>query len=122
MIQGEDKTLQFDFDYWSTIAKEDPERFEAMRIAMVEQLIQQSPDKIKQRMTGLQWRIDQVRNRATNPMAACLLISKMMWDSVLGDHGLLTALKTPEKLLKPITHPHSSNVVPMNKIEKPDKS
>ena len=122
MTEEKDKTLQFDFDYWSTVAKEDPERFEAMRSAMVEQLIQQSPDEIKQRMAGLQWRIDQVRNRSVNPMAACLLISKMMWDSVLGDHGLLTALRTPEKILKPFTHPDNSNVIPLNNIEKPDIS
>jgi len=121
-MKGKDKTLQFDFDSWSTIAREDPERFEMMRNAMVEQLIQQSPDNIKKRMTGLQWLIDQVRNRSANPMAACMCISKMMWDSVLGDHGLLTALKTPEKILRPITHPDKSNVIPLNIIEKPDTS
>ncbi len=119
-MQGPDKALQFDFDYWSAVAKENPERFEAMRIALVEQIIQQSPDKIKQRMEGLQWRIDQVRNRSANPMAACLHISKMMWDSVLGEYGLLTALETQEKILKPITHPDSSNVIHLNKIEKSD--
>ena len=94
--------LQFDFDHWATIARDDPDRFELMREALLEEMIQQSPDNIRQRMEGLQWKINQVRNRSANPMTSCLRISRMMWDSVLGEQGLLTALETPEKILRPL--------------------
>jgi hypothetical protein len=32
------------------------------------------------------------RRRARTPMAACLRLSAMMWDSLLGNHGLKDAL------------------------------
>ena len=107
--------LSFDFDRWSSIADEDPERFEEMRAALLEQMIEQSPDSMKQRMQGLQWRIDQIRNQSANPMAACLSISKMMWNSLLGEQGLLTALETPEKILRKGDETDKNNVVPLSK-------
>lgn len=114
--------IQFDFDHWSSVAKENPEKFEAMREALLEQMIEQSPDNIRRRMEGLQWRIDQVRNRSDTPMAACLRISKMMWNSVLGEHGLLTALETPEKILKPMTKDSGEKIIALKKPDEPKAS
>jgi len=45
----------------------------------------------------------------------------MMWNSLLGGQGLLTALETQEKILKPI-HGSSENVVQLNKPGDPEKS
>lgn len=108
----------FDFDRWSRIAEQDPERFEEMRTALLEQMIEQSPDSMKLRMQGLQWRIEQVRNQSANPMAACLRISKMMWNSLLGEQGLLTALETPEKILRINDDENDNKVVPLHKPAK----
>jgi len=105
----------FDFDQWSNIARKDPEKFEAMRSALLEQMLEQSPVAIKRRMQGLQWRIDQVRNQSATPMAACLRISNMMWNSLLGEQGLLTALETPDKILKRGAGPSENKVIHMNK-------
>ncbi|MFQ5659242.1 MAG: DUF3135 domain-containing protein [Gammaproteobacteria bacterium] len=115
-------TREFDFDHWSSVARENPDRFESMRAALLEQMIEQSPEDIKRRMLGLQWRIDQVRNRSANPLAACLRISRMMWNSVLGDHGLLTALETPEKILRAGKLDREHKVVHLNRSEDPGKS
>ena len=99
-MEEKQQIMSFDFNQWSSIARENPEKFEAMREALLGQMIEQSPASIKRRMEGLQWQIDHIRNQSANPMAACLRISKMMWNSVLGEHGLLTALETPEKIIK----------------------
>ena len=82
----------FDFDDWSQLAKADPSAFEARRLALIEEFLLQFPQPDQQRLRGLQFRIDMVRRRARTPMGACLKISSMMWESLLGSHGLKTAL------------------------------
>ncbi|MFT5394962.1 MAG: hypothetical protein ACI85N_000141 [Gammaproteobacteria bacterium] len=44
-------------------------------------------------MQGLQWQIDQVRATSANPMASCLKISQMMWDTTIGENGLVDHLQ-----------------------------
>lgn len=117
-MNKKNQALTFDFDQWAIIAKDDPEEFEAMRRALINQMLEQTPDNIKRRLKGLQWRIDQERERSANPMASCLQISKMMWNSVLGDQGLLTALETPDKILKKEGPSEIDNVIPLKKTEK----
>lgn len=98
-MNEKEKIPDFDFDQWSMIAREEPEKFEAMRQDMINQLIAQAPDHLKPRMTGLQWQVDQIRKQADNPMAACLQISQKMWNNVLGEKGLLTVLREPKAFL-----------------------
>ncbi len=83
----------FDFEYWSNLAQQDPQAFEEQRARLVHGLIDNAPEYLHKRLQGLQWRIDCVRAQAKTPMAACLRISKMMWDCVLGEHGLAVSLQ-----------------------------
>lgn len=78
----------FDFDEWSRLAKTDPAAFEARRLAIIEEYLRQFPPLDQRRLRGLQFRIDMERRRARTPMAACLRLSSMMWDSLLGARGL----------------------------------
>lgn len=84
--------FSFDFDDWSKLAKDDPFAFEARRLALIEDYLRQFPQSGQRRLRGLQFRIDMVRRRARTPMSACLKISSMMWESLLGHHGLKAAL------------------------------
>jgi len=84
---------QVDFDSWSELAKSDPGAFEARRAEVIEQIIQGMPAHKQQRMRCLQWRIDQVRAQAGNPLSACIKLSEMMWDSLAGPGGLCEALE-----------------------------
>ena len=77
-----------DFDTWARVAKEDPEGFEAMRRAAIEDFLQTLPPENRERMRRLQWRIDQERKLAHSPMSACIRLSRMMWEHVLGEGGL----------------------------------
>jgi len=64
-----------------TLAKEDPDRFEALRLETIDDFISQVPESKRLHLRRLQWRIDQVRDRAGTPLAACVALSRMMWDS-----------------------------------------
>ena len=78
-----------DFSSWMKLAKEDPAAFESQREIMLQDAIDSAPEEKQVRLRRLQWRIDQARNHAKNPMSACLNIYSMMWDSVLGPKGLV---------------------------------
>ena len=91
--QAQTRTPQVDFTHWSELARTDPEAFEARRAEVIEEMIQSMPEHRQQRMRCLQWKIDQVRNRAPNPMAACIKLSEMMWDSLVGPGGLREVLE-----------------------------
>jgi Protein of unknown function (DUF3135) len=86
-------SAEFDFDEWAKLAKEDPDAFENKRLQMIQNVIDKSSPKIKRRMLGLQWQIDQIRATSTNPMASCLKISQMMWDKTIGEDGLVDHLQ-----------------------------
>ncbi len=70
-----------DFDQWSHLAKNDPDSFEQLRQRLVDACITRAPEAQQVRLRRLQWRIDRVREQASNPMAACVKISGMMWDT-----------------------------------------
>ncbi|MEK8090386.1 DUF3135 domain-containing protein [Thermithiobacillus plumbiphilus] len=82
----------FDFDAWSRLATQDPEVFEMRRRMLIEQLIQSAPDARRARLKGLQFRLDLERRRARTPLAACLRISDMMWQALLGPGGLQASM------------------------------
>ena len=90
--QAESHKPLIDFDDWSGLAKSDPAAFELRRAQAIEELIARMPEHKQQRMRCLQWKIDQVRDRAGSPMAACIKLSEMMWDSLTGPGGLKEAL------------------------------
>ena len=112
--------LDFDFDHWANVAKQDPEQFEQMRLELIDELMEQVPESYKPRIQGLQWQIDQIRNQADNPMAACLSISQKMWDKVYGEKGLLVALQEPEKILQSLNDNDADNIVPIKKYKSID--
>lgn len=80
-----------DFDHWLELAK-DRHAFEALRRSMIEQVIEQAPESQQDRLRKLQWRIDQERNLSASPMGACIRISRMMWDQMIGQGGLVEHL------------------------------
>lgn len=83
----------FDFQQWAALAKLDPAAFEAQRTKAVDDLIASAAPHQQARLRGLQWQIDMVRARASNPLAACMQVFNRMWESVYGERGLLEALQ-----------------------------
>ena len=108
--------IPLDFDEWMMLAKNDPEKFEEKRRKRIEAFFNNVPEDKVQRLRGLQWQIDQTRKLASTPMASCIAISNMMWDSVsrLQEHQYElvnlargTTLRTGKK------QPNSAKILPL---------
>jgi len=82
------KIAEKDFEDWAEMARQDPASFEQMRLAAIDEYIASVPAQQRERLRRLQWRIDQERRLARTPMNACIRISRMMWENVLGRGGL----------------------------------
>jgi len=85
---------QMGFDEWLDLAMNDPDGFEAARTAAIQGFLDSAPSHSRQRLTGLQWRIDMIRKKSKTPMAACQTIYSMMWDQLAGDGGMIASLKS----------------------------
>lgn len=97
--------IEFDFNEWSQLAKNDPEAFEARRKDIIEEELAKAPDEYRQRLEQLQWRIDAERLRHKHPLASAQCLFHMMWDQVYGSNGLLDALNGmvgPDELPRPL--------------------
>ncbi len=118
-----DNDSDFDFEQWSTLAKKEPQRFEELRQQAIDKILHSSPEKLKKRMQGLQWQIDQIRNTSKTPISACIKISSMMWENVLGEEGLVESI---EKLSVPqqkeaARKNKKATILKFNKDNDPDK-
>jgi hypothetical protein len=72
----------FDFEAWSRLWREDPQKFEEQRRAALDALIDAVPEAERQRLRGLQCRIDLERARARTALGACVRLNTLMWASL----------------------------------------
>ncbi len=73
---------EVDFEKWMMLASSEPNSFEQLRQDKISELIESAPEKHQHRLRCLQWRIDQIREKnSASPMAACIAISGLMWDT-----------------------------------------
>jgi hypothetical protein len=84
---------EFDFNAWADLARKDPQAFELERKLLIERAIMRAPAAKQQRLRCLQWKLDQVRKLASTPMAACLQINRLLWESIVSERGLLHCLQ-----------------------------
>lgn len=75
--------MEFNFDEWSALYRSDPEEFERRRTEEIRKVIAAAPATSRRRIEGLQFRIDMERRRAKTPLAACIALNRMMWDSFM---------------------------------------
>ena len=83
---------RFDYDKWAALARDNPAAFEVMRQHEIDGVIATASVSLQQRLRCLQWRIDMERKKCANPLSACLRLYSMMWDTVLDEHGFVSAL------------------------------
>lgn len=86
-----------DFDELVKLYKTDPEAFERLRKDLCDQLIESAPERIRQRLRGIQFKVDMTRRKARTPLSACLSLSKMMQDSLM---ELQAVLNNPGEFLR----------------------
>jgi hypothetical protein len=85
-----------EFDAWARLAREDPQAFEQQRNELLERAILDAPERLRQRLRGLQWKLDRIRTTSATPLAASIRMQQLLWDSVTGPNGLLTRLRSIE--------------------------
>lgn len=76
------KTYLPSHDQLSAIAQSDPAQLEKLRKILIEEVIESAPEETRRRLRGLQFQIDCCRKLHTNPMGACVEISRMMYESL----------------------------------------
>lgn len=114
-----------EFDVLVDMARNDPERLEALRQTMVQGVIDSSSnDDMRRRLAGVQFRVDAVRRRSATPLAACIRISEMMCQSLAELHRSMVAPEThPNAIGAAIGEPkpsnHRGNVIPLHMRRRP---
>lgn len=82
-------------DELSRLAKDDPAAFEALRQQLINELIGRAPEHLQRRLQGVQFRVDAVRARSSNPLGATVKIYELMWKSFIGLRDELTTIRQP---------------------------
>ncbi|MDH5300652.1 MAG: DUF3135 domain-containing protein [Gammaproteobacteria bacterium] len=107
---------EFDFDRWMALAKQDPEAFEQQRVEFLQKFIDGLPERAKQRLQRVQWRVDMERKRCKNPMESTVRIYDMMWGSLSQTHDELcnlVAMVDPEsEFARIVPTPPKAKVLP----------
>jgi len=71
--------MDFDFDAWAKLAKNDPAEFERRRERMLRNVIDGAPPAFRQRLEDLQCALDLERKHAATPLASCARMNTLMW-------------------------------------------
>lgn len=114
---------ELDFYEAMELARTDPEAFEQYRKYIIELLIARAPKRSREHLRRLQWRIDMERERASNPVAACVKLYQMMWDSFAGEAGLVDTINNGHHVPDRPERPQAgANVVPFKKAAAAESS
>jgi len=105
---------QIDFDHWSELAKSDPASFELLRTRTLQACIDRSSSDRQERLRCLQWRIDQIRSQSGTPLAACVKISGIMWDTFNRLGHLYNQVEQLNAGI-PVTPVQSAKIIPFTK-------
>lgn len=108
----DDSITEINFEYWSKLAATDPKKFEELRQLEISALIEKASNQgQRQRLRGLQWRIDQIRNQHKDAaMASCIAISELMWETF--QHLSEVLHSQSENGLSKVTPSMKANVIP----------
>src|SRR5690554_3135036 len=71
--------MDFDFDKWAKLAQEDPAEFERQREAALRATIAAAPPEHRQRLEGLQFRLNVERSRSGSALGSCIRLNSLMW-------------------------------------------
>ena len=70
--------VEYDFEFWGSLATQDPDAFESLCKQFIEYEINKANSSLSNRLLGLQFQIDMKRNRSASVMGSCIRISEMM--------------------------------------------
>ena len=88
------------FDELAELAHSDPDAFEALRRRIIESHIAASPKEQKLKLERMQFRINGVLRRSSNPVHACILLQGMMVENTTRISDALSGLHQGLGLLR----------------------
>lgn len=88
------------FDELADLAHADPEAFEALRLRILASHIAASPKEQKLKLERMQFRINGVLRRSSNPVHACILLQGMMVENTTRISDALSGLHQGLGLLR----------------------
>ena len=117
MIENRTKTKSNDLNFgaWMELWQDSPETFESLRLKRINAYIESIPERHRERLRCLQWKIERVRERAANPLAATIAISEMMWSSFNDLGTQYRELADFVEGRQPIRPRRSATVLPFNR-------
>jgi hypothetical protein len=71
--------MEFDFDAWAKLAKDDPAEFERRREIALRAVIDAAPPDFRQRLEELQSRLDSDRQHTPTPLASRVRMNSLLW-------------------------------------------
>ena len=71
--------MDFDFDAWAKLAKDDPPEFERRRVEALREAIENAPPAFRHRLQRLQSRLDHGREPSAPSPAPCPRINSLLW-------------------------------------------
>jgi hypothetical protein len=77
---------------WAQLARKNHDEYLERRSGALAALIATAPSDIQAQLMALQEHIDIIHTREKTTIGACLKLSNMMWDIVLGENGMVEHL------------------------------
>ena len=90
--------MDFDFDKWAELAKNDPQSFEKQRAKVIKDFISSFPPEKQKKLWEFQLLIDAERQISKTPLEACQKLTQMMIDGVCRKGGLIELNAQLEKI------------------------
>jgi len=104
--------MEFDFDAWAKLAKDDPAEFERRRELALRAAIDAAPPDFRQRLEELQSRLDSERQRTPAPLASCAHMNSLLWAGFYRLRKELTAAASGTPPASPAVR-QSAKVIPL---------
>lgn len=112
-----DNLDDFTFDEWCALHEADPDRFDACRLKMLNDLIDSAPEESKPRLRGLMFRMEGEARRSGSQLGYNLRLSSMMMEMLDELREQLNLLCTADSARLEQAAPQSSaaQVIPFNR-------
>jgi len=114
VLELPDNLDELSFDEWCELHQSDPRRFETCRLKILNDLIDSAPEKSRQRLRGLMFRMEGESRRSRSQLGYNLRLSSMMMemlDDMSAQIHLLCAADI-KQLENQALNPQSAKVIP----------
>ncbi len=117
-----DNLDDYTFDEWCALHEADPERFDACRLKMLNDLIDSAPEDSKPRLRGLMFRMEGEARRSGSQLGYNMRLSSMMMEMLdeLREQLYLLCTADAAEVEQSNLQSTAATVIPFNRSERKD--